>query len=197
MQEPRTWQNQFTTDVAVPSEIQQLVTSGVIEDTSWGNDAMPSFTFNGYEPTFHFRDSQPTPPTTYRLWVNYPDKGSHREIGVDEPRFTIVIDHEGNLHSAIHHLLSSDDLQIILDAITARFFAEYVHNGGTTCPWPDCESNDIESDKHKKTYDDSDSPITCNGCGREWTELYRLTGVSIDEGQRQFGDPQDITKRHN
>ena len=37
------WLREFGSEYAVPNEVQALVDSGVIEDTSWHNDACPTF----------------------------------------------------------------------------------------------------------------------------------------------------------
>jgi len=57
--ESRNWRNQFR-DYPVPGEIDGLVTSGVIVDTSWGNDICPSFEMH--------RHGQ-----GIRIWVDHPD----------------------------------------------------------------------------------------------------------------------------
>lgn len=38
-----TWKTEFSLNYAVPAEIEDLVSEGVLEDTSWHNDAAPSF----------------------------------------------------------------------------------------------------------------------------------------------------------
>jgi hypothetical protein len=55
----RTWRNQFQ-DYPVPGEIESLATSGVIVDTSWGNDICPSFEM--------YRHGH-----GIRIWVDHPD----------------------------------------------------------------------------------------------------------------------------
>jgi hypothetical protein len=55
----RTWQTEFP-DAQIPAEVQTLVAAGKLADTSWHNDACPSF-----EMTRHRQ--------TARLWVEYPD----------------------------------------------------------------------------------------------------------------------------
>jgi hypothetical protein len=55
----RTWRTQFR-DYPVPPEIEELVASGMIQDTSWGNDICPSFEMH--------RHGQ-----GIRIWVDHPD----------------------------------------------------------------------------------------------------------------------------
>lgn len=63
MSAPRTWVNQFGLEYAVPAEV--LKHPGII-DTSWGNDASPSFTLPRYQ-----RDGD---YPTRILWVEHPDR---------------------------------------------------------------------------------------------------------------------------
>lgn len=177
----RTWRNQFPADVAVPEEIQALVKSGMIADISWGNDAMPSFSFQGYEPDFVFRDSQPVKPNPYRLWVNYPEQ-ERREVGGGEPRFSISLEHDADGYS--DELLKTDSVHQIVRSIQSRFFAEYVATGGNACPWADCESSDTEAGNFNNEPDGRDTTIRCNDCGREWEEQFRMTRVAVVQGNR-------------
>lgn len=181
----RTWRNQFPEYVSVPDEIQLLVAQGILTDTSWGNDAMPSFEFQGFEPDYRPDRHRSIKPTQYRLWVNYTD--DQREVGKGEPRFSLYRDNPEMTINVLTVLLSND-VKDIVKAVTVRFFAEYIGNtlvdGSASCPWPDCESSDTEGiDCHNEV--DIDRTIHCNDCGREWTEHYDLTRVSIDEGTRQ------------
>lgn len=59
MTRERTWRTQFP-DYPVPAEIETLVASGVIEDSSWGNDICPSFELH--------RHGQ-----GIRLWIDHTD----------------------------------------------------------------------------------------------------------------------------
>lgn len=175
-----TWRNQFPEDVAVPDEIQKLVASGIIEDVSWGNDAMPSFELHGLV------DSQ---SVTYRVWVDYPDL-ERREFpanlvdGGPTLRFAIIVDDEKEPNS--EPLLQTDDLEELLAAIKTIFFAEYVASGGTTgCPWPDCKASELEGvDCHNEDY--ITRTIRCNACGREFDENYTMTSVILVSPVRQF-----------
>jgi hypothetical protein len=70
----RTWRNQFR-DHPVPPEIDELVSSGVVQDTSWGNDVCPSFEM--------YRHGQ-----GIRIWVDHPDP---RQREMKTPvRFTVT-----------------------------------------------------------------------------------------------------------
>jgi hypothetical protein len=71
----RTWRNQFR-DYPVPSEIIELVSSGAVQDTSWGDNVCPSFEM--------YRHGQ-----GIRIWVDHPDP-RQREMKTPVP-FTITL----------------------------------------------------------------------------------------------------------
>lgn len=208
-EQPRTWRNQFPAEVAVPPEIDNLVTQDILTDTSWGNDTCPSFRFSGYENDFDARrlfHHGEIKPSLYSLLVDYPDierrefrdhykrlvlfydrpteaEANHYDVTYDPRRFNSYDDKFEYL------IFQTDDVREMVNAITERFFQEYVWTGGASCPWPDCESGQIESYARESLSFDSegmDNRVRCNECGREWTELYRLVSISLDEGQRQF-----------
>jgi hypothetical protein len=130
------------------------------------------------------------------LWVNFPDK-ARREVAPDGYRFDLMVDTDNHDIESFdveeRFVASTDDVKLIVEAITLRFFAEYIANGGEACPWPDCESSDIESRHVNNDNDGMDREMVCNECGREWTEQFRMTNIGITEGERQFGEPQNST----
>jgi hypothetical protein len=190
----RRWDSQFPSDILnMPAEIIDLVKQGILTDTSWGNDPMPSFEFHGYESDAETRRkvarSAYVEPTRYRLWVNFHQR-ERRELSADDPRFVLCAETllEGYSKNP-DYIVASDDVQEIVTAITGRFFQGYVWAGGVRCPWPDCKSYDIETQVGSISYDDggTDSTVSCTECRREWTESYRLAAVSITQGERQVG----------
>jgi hypothetical protein len=216
-EQPRTWRNQFPAEVAVPPEIDTLVTQSILDDTSWGNDTCASFRFAGYENDFDARrlfNRGELKPSLYSLWVDYPAV-ERREFGDRYKRFVLFYDRPTDADAGRYDdtydprrfdsyddkfeyvIFETDDTVEMVNAITERFFQEYVWTGGTTCPWPDCESGHVESYARESLSFDSegmDNHVRCNECGRDWTELYRLVSISVDEGERQFategGDPR-------
>lgn len=180
----RTWDNQFPADILnMPAEITDLVKRRILTDTSSSTDAMPSFEFRGYESDVETKRKVAgggREATKYRLWVNF-EHPERRELFVDDPRFVLSAETllEGYSKNP-DYVVASDDVAEIVVAITERFFQRYVWDGGVSCPW--CKSSDIETEPGSNSYDDGgiDRTVCCNKCGREWTEAYRLVGVSID-----------------
>ena len=205
-EEPRNWRNQFPTDVAVPPEIDTLITQRILADTSWGNDSCPSFRFAGYESDFesrHLFHQRKLKPSLYSLWVDYPDI-KRREFGDQYKRLVLFYDRPTDADSMRYDetydprrfnsyedkfeyvIFQTDDVGEMVDAITERFFQQYVWTGGTTCPWPECGGGDIESYAPEILSFDSEGMndrVRCNECGRQWTDLYRLVSISVDEGE--------------
>ncbi len=200
-QPERTWRNQFPESVAVPYQIEDFVKSGILVDTSWGNDAMPSFEFVGYENNEvverMFHRGALNGPFTYRLWVDYPD-ANQREDMAEGLRFSIYR-YTSQVELEEIPVFESNGIQETLDAITDRFFQGFVwvDRAIAMCPWSDCGGSDI-GDRHDSGYHDSMRPekgvrreeLQCNDCGREWTLVIegKDTRVVIDEGMRQI-DP--------
>lgn len=90
------------------------------------------------------------------------------------------------------HLIEGHDGSQQCDDCVGKLFTDYIkdrlEDGGGSCPWPDCESSDLE------THFDSDTDhvrlckVECNACGRGWTERWTdtLDSVWVDETTRQF-----------
>ncbi len=96
----RTWLNQFGPEYAVPAEI-----TSTLEDTSWGNDAAPSFTAKGINPD--------APHAV--LWVEHPEPAK-RELW--QRRF--VVAHRVPLDdSKSFEVWEGDSLKTALDVFQA------------------------------------------------------------------------------
>jgi hypothetical protein len=94
------WTEEFEKDYAVPREITDLVAQGKLIDTSWGNDAAPSFE---------------TLDSNWRLWVDHPDPRM-REMGSDQPRYQVSLNnvHNTELCECDDLMFHSEDLQAAL-----------------------------------------------------------------------------------
>ena len=56
---------------------------------------------------------------------------------------------------------------------------KYIENGGTNCPH--CGSDDIEAGERDFDGSQGWQNIICK-CGKEWTDVYTLTGIDFIEG---------------
>jgi hypothetical protein len=83
--------------VTIPNDLLELVKNKVIEDSSWVNDGLPSFTFG--------------PDNKFQLWVN--TREPNHPWRDTEDRFQIFL----NDCSVCEEFLTSDDLQSVLNYI--------------------------------------------------------------------------------
>lgn len=64
-----------------------------------------------------------------------------------------------------------------------KHVSDYLETGKSFCPYPDCNGEDIVMRDHL----DSDGTtehwmeMTCNECQREFTDHYKLVGVTLDK----------------
>lgn len=65
-----------------------------------------------------------------------------------------------------------------------RLTRTYLKSGGHRCPFPDCGSNDLVAGETDTQDDFIFRNVTCQGCGREWTDEYLLSGVTFEEGTK-------------
>jgi len=97
MTKKASWRSEFGSDWAVPQEIDALVSSGQLEDSSWHNDTSPSF-----------RRTTPEQDGSIKmLWVDHPDPDQREMYGT---RFGVMLlDKEYNpLYE--DHTLETDNL---------------------------------------------------------------------------------------
>jgi hypothetical protein len=59
--------------------------------------------------------------------------------------------------------------------LTAEEQAEYIKHRSGTCPW--CKHDEIEGDSYDYEGDTVAQRIRCLHCGREWDDVYTLTGI--------------------
>lgn len=87
------WRSEFSDAYAVPRKVELLVLDGKLEDTSWHNDAAPSFEreVGGWD---------------VRLWVEHPDADQREVAG---KRFLVCASPHGECEPC-HELLETDDL---------------------------------------------------------------------------------------
>ena len=107
--EKRNWRNQFR-DYPVPAEIDGLALSGVVVDTSWGNDICPSFEM--------YRHGH-----GIRIWVDHPDP-DQREMKTPT-RFTIsplvrdAVENVWMMPDPTPTLLATDSVAEVLSLVEA------------------------------------------------------------------------------
>jgi len=63
----------------------------------------------------------------------------------------------------------------------------YVDNQGLKCPY--CGSVDLACDNLDADGGYAHQDIECNGCGREWQDVYRLVDVNVDGGPANADEP--------
>ena len=91
-----TWRAEFGPQYDVPQEILDMVSKGVLKDSSWHNDLCPSFM---------------TPDEKLQIWVEHPDENEREMSG---PRFGVTrFRDDGNSDD----LASTDDLQEALSVL--------------------------------------------------------------------------------
>jgi len=56
----------------------------------------------------------------------------------------------------------------------AKTKIEYLHNPDI-CPF--CKSNDLEATSMDVDSNRAWQPVKCNGCGEEWTDIYKLVDI--------------------
>ena len=67
--------------------------------------------------------------------------------------------------------------QNILKAKRKLTQKQYVAHKGIRCPW--CHCTEIGGGRPIVDDDGITQDITCNGCGRVWQDIYKLTGYRI------------------
>lgn len=88
----RTWITEFGADYAIPEEIEQLVTDGLACDSSWHNDAMPSFEYI-HEFKTDINYAHKLEDLTLRMFVDH-EQPEQRERP-EEQRYYIYIAQDG------------------------------------------------------------------------------------------------------
>ena len=63
--------------------------------------------------------------------------------------------------------------------LTAKKKKEYVTCGYNNCPH--CDSDDIDSFYESKDDNWVECKVYCNGCGREWKDIYTLADIQEEE----------------
>ena len=100
------WTAEFSTDYEIPKFIQFLVSKKILEDSSWHNDAMPSFgVFSG------------AGENSVQLWVDHPFM-SRREMGMK--RFAVTTTKGGDQEEAG---FATDDLDEALEHLFQKLAA--------------------------------------------------------------------------
>jgi hypothetical protein len=80
------------------------------EDTSWGNDELPSFEVNGY-----------------KIWVNSPDEAERLETGTEDWIFAITYCSERGALVLRNSLGADEDLLTTMDFDEAVVFVHRMH----------------------------------------------------------------------
>ncbi len=95
------WRREFPPEYDVPRQIEELVKSGVLQDTSWRLDTSPSF-------------SARLAKGWIRLWVEYPDL-IHR---IGSPyRYSVEVTKSLNIPG--RRLIEDDDLDQVMPTLMA------------------------------------------------------------------------------
>lgn len=63
--------------------------------------------------------------------------------------------------------------------LTLEQIEKYIDDGGVRCPY--CGSENITGSYPETDVGESWQDVECDDCGKEWTDLYRLVGVDVDE----------------
>lgn len=63
--------------------------------------------------------------------------------------------------------------------LTKKKIKEYVKSGGVSCPY--CDSKDIRAGETDTQDDAIFRNVVCENCGKQWTDEYTLTGMTIEE----------------
>jgi hypothetical protein len=61
----------------------------------------------------------------------------------------------------------------------AQMAEEYINQRGMHCPW--CKSLDIQTGELNQGATEIYQNVSCDKCGKEWTDCYTLTGVTLEE----------------
>lgn len=56
---------------------------------------------------------------------------------------------------------------------------EHLKSRGAACPW--CRSASLKAGRIEVDGDSAWQPVTCESCGKSWTDDYRLSGFTPDE----------------
>jgi hypothetical protein len=95
------WRHEFPPEYDVPKKVEDLVAQDILEDTSWGMDASPSF-------------SARLVKGWIRLWVEHPDVlyrlGSRYRYSVEVTK---------NLALPGRILIEDDDLELVMPTLMA------------------------------------------------------------------------------
>ena len=111
MTQQRTWRTEFSEKYNPGGAIQTLVESGILTDSSAGNDTCPSFT--RWRNAEHDED---TPRVV--LWVEHPDPDSRENAS---PRFTVIAYASDNSDPDI--LVAADIIEVAIAVLMAHRWA--------------------------------------------------------------------------
>ena len=119
MTDQRTWKNQFGEKYNPGAAVATLVESGILTDSSWGNDTCPSFT--RWRNAEHDED---TPRVV--LWVEHPAPDSRENAG---PRFTVIAYASSDANPDI--LVAADSVEVAIAVFFAHRWAPVPANKAT------------------------------------------------------------------
>jgi len=54
----------------------------------------------------------------------------------------------------------------------------YIATGGTFCPY--CGAADLSGWAVEVDAGYASQPVSCDACGKHWTDVYRLVGIDLD-----------------
>ena len=63
--------------------------------------------------------------------------------------------------------------------LVTRKVERYVKEGGRRCPFGDCRSYTLSCECVLDSEEGIDTDIKCRTCGRQWTEHYRISSITI------------------
>ena len=63
-------------------------------------------------------------------------------------------------------------------ALTVREHQQYVKQGGSRCPYSDCEYDHVEGSSVNIEDGNAFQEINCLQCGRQWTAVYKLQAAN-------------------
>ena len=62
--------------------------------------------------------------------------------------------------------------------ITKSDIKSYIRSNGIKCLNPECSGNDLQGGPVEIDGGEAWQEVTCSECGRMWTDIYKLSGVS-------------------
>jgi transposase-like protein len=63
--------------------------------------------------------------------------------------------------------------------LTPEKRADYIHHEYNHCPY--CHSDNLDSGNRNGDGNTMAVAIHCDSCGRDWTDIYTLTGITEEE----------------